>query len=159
MEIYLASYKSTHSGTQGLINIGIRALDRALYSHSEICVGNPFESEVSCYSASGVDGGVRCKRMQLSADRWDIVSLPWVSLETVLACYEEAKDRKYDYFGVSRFALPFATREHPDRDFCSEYAARVVGLADPWRFSPQCLHVTVVQLLNTYNLGETRGKV
>jgi len=146
MEIYLASYKATHDGVQGLINIGIRTLDRALYSHSEICVGNPFESEVDCYSSSGIDGGVRCKRMQLNPDKWDIVHLPWVSLITVLNCYEEAKGRKYDYFGVARFALPFATREHPDRDFCSEYGARVAGIDDPWRFSPHALHVACVQL-------------
>jgi hypothetical protein len=148
--IYLASYKGTRPGIHGIVNRGIRLLDHSKYSHTEICTGNPFESEVDCDSASSLDGGVRRKYMRLSPEKWDIVQMPWVSLNVVNNCYEEAKGRKYDYFGVARFALPFATREHPNRDFCSEYGARVAGIDDPWRFSPHALHVACVQLCKIY---------
>jgi hypothetical protein len=69
--VYLASYKGTHAGVPGIVNIGIRTLDRSIYSHTELAIGNPLESAVECFSSSGVDHGVRVKVMQLVRRR------PW----------------------------------------------------------------------------------
>jgi hypothetical protein len=57
--IYLASYKGTQKGVHGIFNIGIRGLTKSIYSHTEVCIGNPFDSPVKCVSSSGVDKGVR----------------------------------------------------------------------------------------------------
>ena len=95
--IYLASYKSIRPGVYGITNRLIRYGTRSIYSHSELCIGNPFESQVLCVSASGVDGGVRGKVMQLNPDSWDILPLPWVSEQRVLDVLEEEDDCGYDY--------------------------------------------------------------
>ncbi len=139
MSVYLASYKDTHRGLAGLVNVAIRVLDRAAYSHSEICIGNPFEGEAECFSASGVDGGVRMKRMQLSRAKWDVLHLPGVSEQQVREHYHRRKGAGYDYWGTGRFALPWLLREHLTKDFCSEFCGAAMGLWEPWRYSPQGL--------------------
>ena len=143
MTVYLASYKSTHTGLSGLMNRGVRFVTRSQYSHSEICIGNPFESEVWCISASGVDGGVRAKRMQLNPDKWDILPLPHVSEEDATQFLSRNEGDGYDYAGVARFLFPWAIGPSAKRWFCSEAAAAIVGLNEPWRFSPADLHIVV----------------
>lgn len=66
MQVYLASYKARRKGWQGVFNKGVQWLTKSQYSHSELCLGDPFENLVACISASGVDGGVRSKLMQLN---------------------------------------------------------------------------------------------
>lgn len=57
--LFYCSFKGTHPGWKGLVNRGIRGLDKAIYSHTEIAVGHPFEAAALCVSSVGVDGGVR----------------------------------------------------------------------------------------------------
>jgi len=81
--VYLASYKGTHAGVPGIVNIGIRTLDRSIYSHTELAIGNPLESAVECFSSSGVDHGVRVKVMQLNPEKWDVLHLLRADAEAV----------------------------------------------------------------------------
>ena len=141
--IYLASYKGTHAGWQGLINRGIRWLTKSQYSHSEVCVGNPFESAVPCLSSSGVDGGVRVKVMQLSPEKWDIVPMPWICAQDVHDFYEREKGSGYDFAGCARFLLPWLISPSARRWFSTETVAAVAGYPEPWRFSPADLHIVV----------------
>ena len=135
-EVYLASYKGFRPGYHGIVNALIRYMDKSIYSHSEICIGNPFESEVECYSSSGVDKGVRMKRMKLSRENWDVLPLTTITAEHVIQCFLETKGEPYDYMGTGRFMLPMLLREHAFHWFCSEWAAWVAGYQDAWRFSP-----------------------
>lgn len=144
--VFLASYKGTHRGWHGLVNIAIRWLDRSRYSHTELCFDHPFEGEVDCYSSSGIDGGVRCKRMKLNPDKWDITPLPWLDADAVYAHYLRTAYAGYDYWGTGRFAVPWLMREHPTRWFCSEWAAAAMGIAEPWRLSPGGLRVIAQRL-------------
>ncbi len=50
--IFLASYKGTHAGAAGLFNRGTRWLTRSPYSHSEICIGHPFEGQCIASAAA-----------------------------------------------------------------------------------------------------------
>jgi hypothetical protein len=138
--IFLASYKGTHAGAAGLFNRGTRWLTRSPYSHSEICIGHPFESAVHCISSSGMDGGVRAKMMRLSPEKWDVVPLPWVSEEAVWLFMLDEKGAKYDFAGVVRFALPWLRSQSESRWFCTEAVAAIAGFDDAWRFSPGDFH-------------------
>lgn len=144
--IYLASYKSTHPGWSGWVNRGIRAVTRSIYSHSEICIGHPFDGPVPCVSASGVDGGVRLKTMQLNPDKWDVLHLPHCTAEDALAFARLYSGAGYDYVGAARFALPWLLGQSKTRWFCSEVAALIMGLQEPWRFSPADLHAVAASL-------------
>jgi hypothetical protein len=146
--IFLASYKGTHASWQGHVNRGIRLLDRSIYSHSEIAVGNPFLGAVPCVSSSGVDGGVRQKVMQLNPKNWDVLPLHWVSQEHVDAFLESEAGKAYDFGGVARFALPMMVREHPTKWFCSEACASIAGLAEAWRLTPAGLYAVAWARLN-----------
>lgn len=141
--IYLASYKGIHAGWQGIINRGIRWLTRSQYSHSEVCIGNPFEGPVMCLSSSGVDGGVRFKTMQLSPDKWDIVEMPWVTADDAVKFFQSERGCGYDFAGVTRFALPWLVGPSAKRWFCTETVAAVAGYSEPWRFCPADFHIIV----------------
>jgi hypothetical protein len=147
--IFYASYKGTHAGWQGIVNRGIRGLDKSIYSHTEVAVGNPFKSEVMCVSSSGVDDGVRPKTMQLSPEKWDILPMPWVDAADVTHFLAEHKGQQYDFMGTGRFALPFLLREHPVKWFCTETAMAIAGYAEPWRFTPASGHSAVESRLKT----------
>ncbi len=146
--VYLCSFKANARGEHGLVSRFIRALDDANYSHTEIAIvgpgqlATPFSAPLFHMSASGMDGGVRAKTMQISPARWDVLALPWADARAVELFFADRVERSrgYDYFGTGRFALPFLLREHPTRDFCSEYCAAALGIPDPWRFSPAGLH-------------------
>lgn len=141
--IYLASYKGTHAGWQGLVNRAIRWLTKSPYSHSEVCIGNPLEQPVACLSASGVDKGVRVKIMQLSPDKWDVLPMPWVSERNVYDFVQRERGCGYDFTGVTRFLLPWLVAPSATRWFCTEVVAAVAGYPDPWRFSPADFHIIV----------------
>jgi hypothetical protein len=138
--VYLASYKATQPGWLGLINRGIRFFTKSQYSHSELAIGNPFTAPAVCVSSAGVEGGVRAKVMQLSPDKWDLIELHHVSPSDVLAFLAQHKGQRYDFVGCVRSVLPFISREHADRWFCSEVCATVIGHAEPWRMHPGVLH-------------------
>lgn len=145
MVVYLASYKGTRPGWHGCVNRAIRYGTHSIYSHTEVCTGNPLTGAVLCVSASGVDGGVRGKVMQLSPETWDVVAMPWVPPSYVFDVLAQEDGCAYDYSGVARFAAPwlpeFIIRPSADRWFCSELSAHIMGLDAPWRFSPAELHV------------------
>lgn len=141
---YLCAYKGTHPGWQGLVNRGIRFATASKYSHTEISIGNPFASPVLCVSASGVDGGVRGKIMQLSPDKWDIFPVPWVAEKDVHDFLAEYDKCGYDYLGTGRFAFPFLLREHKNLWFCSESSGHILKFADPWRYDPATIVAAVV---------------
>lgn len=142
-KVYLASYKSTHAGWMGVINRVIRFFTKSQYSHSELAIAStahPFEAPAVCVSSSGVDGGVRAKTMQLDPAKWDLIELHHVTASDVLGFLAEHKGQRYDFVGCVRAVLPFVSREHTTRWFCSELCATVIGHTEPWRLHPGVLH-------------------
>lgn len=137
--VYIASFKGTHPGLQGVLNRFIRWATCGAYSHTEVCVGNPHESPVLCVS-SAVAIGVRGQVMQLSPQDYDIQPMPGVTAADVLGFLAAHKGQGYDIVGTVLTVLPFVAREHPSRWICSEVAAHLMGLADAWRFHPTALH-------------------
>jgi len=141
--IYLASYKSTQDGFKGLLNRFIRWATKSQYSHTEVCIGNPFESAVDCLSAVSPEGGVRIKSIHMNPNKWDILPMPGVTEADVRAFYAEHAGKKYDFIGCVRTMLPWVGREHPDHFFCSEVAASIWRHAEPWRMYPGVMHSTL----------------
>ena len=145
LKIYLALYKGRRDGTGAQVWAArfsdwlTRVLTRGQYSHCEIAValdGGQFE----CYSSSIRDGGVRCKTMPLPAAKWDLIELPDSSgsLKTNLAAvFAQTQGQRYDLPGA--LGVVFKTRQRSGRWFCSEWCGQVLGLSEPWRFSPNDL--------------------
>jgi hypothetical protein len=148
--VYWASYKGTHAGLAGVVNRGIRRATSSPYSHTELCIGNPFEGVVSCLSASGVDHGVRRKDMQLNPDKWDILELHWADANDVSRRFAAIQGHPYDFWGTSRFAAPLIApvRQHPTAWFCTEACLFMLGLVpnEEWRLDPASGHALVVQV-------------
>ena len=154
LKIYLALYKGRRDGSGAQVWAArfsdwlTRKLTRGIYSHCEIAVdtgGGQFE----CYSSSIRDGGVRCKTMPLPAAKWDLIELPDSSgsLKTNLAAvFARTQGQRYDLPGA--LGVVFKTRQRSGRWFCSEWCGQVLGLSEPWRFSPNDLAVIARSLKN-----------
>lgn len=154
LKIYLALYKGRRDGSGAQVWAArfsdwlTRKLTRGQYSHCEIAValdGGQFE----CYSSSIRDGGVRCKTMPLPAAKWDLIELPDSSgsLKTNLAAvFAQTQGQRYDLPGA--LGVVFKTRQRHERWFCSEWCGQVLGLSEPWRFSPNDLAVIARSLKN-----------
>lgn len=146
--IYLALYHGHRGGTGWRVwaarfTDGLtRVLTRGRYSHCEIAIRLPETAdgqEYECYSASLRDGGVRLKTMPLPGNKWDLIDL---STDPLLAArlftvWQLTRTKPYDLTGA--FGVVFKFRENPQRWFCSEWCAEVLGLPDSWRFSPNDL--------------------
>lgn len=142
--VYLASYKGTRQGLKGLTSRLIRVATKSIYSHTELCVGHPFNGPVDCLSAERRPG-VRIKRMALAPAKWDLIPLPTLSADSVHAFYAQYKGQRYDLIGTVRTLLPFVGREHADKWFCSEVAAHVMGYPEAWRMHPGVLHAVATK--------------
>lgn len=141
-KIFLASYKGTHAGWQGLINKGIRFVTQGIYSHSEIVIGDdPFNEEVYCASSTGVEGGVRSKMMKLVREDWDLIEIDWITKEDVYAWVSKYDADTYDYLGNVRFLFPFCSEQSSTGWFCSEMCGSILKFSDAWRFDPNTLAV------------------
>ena len=147
--LYLASYTGTQPGWKGLINRAIRFFTKSTYSHSEICLGDPFAGPVDCITSAGTEGGVRIKRMQLNPDKWDVIALPHVSEGAAWHFLADNAGQPYDFIGCVRSVLPFVRGEHPRKWFCSEVCAAIIGHAEPWRMHPGVLHMVTTQQTKT----------
>lgn len=140
--VFLASYKGTRRGLSGIGNRFIRWATKSIYSHTEICLGDPFAGPVMCLSSESAMG-VRVKRMQLDPAKWDVVRMPDVSESDFWFFATEHKGEPYDWVGAARSVLPFVGREHPRAWFCSEVVAHIRGLKEPWRMYPGVLHAVI----------------
>lgn len=85
-----------------------------------------------CVSSSFLDGGVRGKTINLPPEKWRIYEMPGDYLKVVewlKAHYFEG----YDTLGLLGFVLR-RIKGWLRRWFCSEAAADMLGLPDPWRY-------------------------
>jgi hypothetical protein len=148
-KVWMASYKATPKGLKNaLINKGIQWACKGIYSHCEIVLGDsPYTEPSECISASGMDGGVRLKTMKLNPDHWDLIELD-LAPKKVEEWLRNNIGKRYDYLGATRFVLPFFLREHPNKWFCSEACADIIGFSEPWRFDPCSLYVSAKGINN-----------
>lgn len=145
--LYLALYKGNREGW-GIASVKARFGDwitrkitRGIYSHCEIAVpcanGDCAYGGYACYSSYIRDGGVRVKKMDLMSEKWDLIELPGVTSADLDRVWQAAQGKKYDWSGAIGTVLKI--RQRPDKWFCSEFAAAVMGIPDGWRFSPNDL--------------------
>ena len=149
----VAFYKGRKEG-RGIMPVVYRFLDNATrlltkgpYSHCEIVEKLP-DGTYKCFSSSYRDGGVRSKILSLDSDSWDLVDAPYLTAEAVEEVKRKTVGLKYDLVGA--VGVVIFSPDLPHKWFCSELAAEVIGLKEPWRFSPNTLY-SVVQRLEKDN--------
>ena len=149
----IAFYRGRKS-VKGIMPIIFRALDsltrtvtKGPYSHCEVVKVLP-TGETECFSSSYRDGGVRSKILSLDSDSWDLVDAPYLTAEAVEEVKRKTVGLKYDLVGAVGVVILSPNRPH--KWFCSELPAEVIGLKEPWRFSPNTLY-SVVQRLEKDN--------
>lgn len=127
----VSALTAIYVGPGNWTNALIRRWQRNPASHCEIVtrrVADTFE----CWSASGMDGGVRCKVMRLNPNHWELYRLPFraaLAREWFIAHQECG----YDLLGLLGFVWrPW--RGERNKFWCSEACAAAVGMAEPWRF-------------------------
>ena len=113
-------------------------------SHTEVAVPAEGRKEHWCVSASYLDGGVRDRWIDITDPakwrvyRWDKDHLPigqWI---------EDNRGKGYDFIGL--FGLiwrPFGHR--PNRMFCSEVTASILGLPEPELYDPRTTESVVAK--------------
>lgn len=150
-KVCLALYKGRKSGRTPkalalrLTDWAIRRATRSVYSHCEIAVAvADSDGLFDCYSASFRDGGVRCKRMPLPEDKWDLIALaaPNLRLGRLQVLWAETKDKPYDLAGalcVKTIFRKIRLKESADKWFCSEWCAEVMGVQPASLYAPEDL--------------------
>lgn len=141
-KVYLALYKGKKSGKGVKVQLArltdwaIRKITRGQYSHCEIAIdlGGKFE----CYSSSLRDGGVRCKLIYLTPDKWDLIELPDHMAQQARELYRQTLGAKYDVLGLFGVVLKCHSGSLK-KWFCSEWCAQVLDLEKPAQYSPNSL--------------------
>lgn len=136
MTFKAAFYKGTRPGAQGLYSRAVRLIDGGKYSHCEMV----FSDGISA-SASFLDGGVRFKKIEYSAENWDFVELPALLESHARQWFVDHEGEGYDLVGNLRFLAPLRwLPDCPWRWFCSEAMAAAINLYNPSRLGPNGLH-------------------
>lgn len=91
------------------------------------------EQSHECVSASFLDGGVRGKTIEMPAEKWRIYEMPGFSHLTVADWLVKHDSEGYDVLGLVGFVFR-RIKGWTKRWFCSEAAADMMGLSDPWRY-------------------------
>ncbi|TYG34148.1 enoyl-CoA hydratase [Lonepinella koalarum] len=152
-KIYLALYKNKRSWRQeplkALADCVTRKLTKGQYSHCEIAVqktvftrGSHYEQEsyFECYSSSVQDGGVRCKEINLTDGKWDLIELKNITESQIKAYFEQTKGKAYDWWGALGVVL--GIKQKRSKFFCSEWCFNAIfNSQNGWRFSPNDLAV------------------
>lgn len=79
-----------------------------------------------CYSSSGLDGGVRTKKIDLNDGKWELYEVPVLDEQEMLNFIRNTMGSPYDFPGIIQFALPFV-KSDPSEWFCSEWVAEAIG--------------------------------
>lgn len=121
----------------------IRLWDRTDASHCEIAYAWQGRQH-NCISSSALDGGVRSKSIELDPARWRVYELDR-SAADALAWFARHEGEDYDWLGLIGFVLrPYTGIAR--HWFCSEACAAMLGLPEPWRYSPRTLELLCAQL-------------
>jgi len=88
--------------------------------------------EHECVSSSFLDGGVRNKSIALPPEKWRIYEMPG-GLVAVADWVARHQGEGYDVLGLLGFVFR-RIKGWTKRWFCSEAAADMLGLPDPWRY-------------------------
>ncbi len=116
------------------------------YSHAELILDTDAGGYAACASSSFLDGGVRLKYMRLDPAHWDIVDVLG-DKTTAWAWLKEHDGDQYDTFGLLGLVWRRG-KGNPDKVWCTESIAAMLGYDEPWRFDPMTLYVDL-----------TRGKI
>ena len=112
--------------------------DRTDVSHCE--VSTHWEGpDHRCMSSSMLDDGVRAKTIHITPDKWRVYELPADRAKALLWFCENAGSR-YDARGLLGFVIR-PVKGWLRAYFCSEACAAMLGLGDPWRFTPRHLEI------------------
>lgn len=127
--MYIAFNKSNKT----LMGKLIRFFTKSEYVHCELVTVKRADK---FYGYSAFPGeGVRAKWISYEPNEWEFIKIPSVDVKKFL---EKTEGKKYDYLGALGFV--FGNNDNPNRWFCSEWCATVLGLENPSKLSPGDLY-------------------
>lgn len=116
------------------------------YSHCELVV------EGLCYSSSAMDGGVRCKAIELDPAKWDVIDLPWADADRIKAYFAETDHLRYGWPSLATSQLFNLNRPIKGAMFCSEWCGAALGLPAPSSLNPHTLGLWAVFISSCLDL-------
>lgn len=141
MVVQIAMYK----GRGEFSNKLTRLWTRSKYSHCELVVNG------ICYSSSFMDGGVRCKNINLYDGKWDLYPIPWANEDYILSFFARTLCSEYDWMGILGSQVFNRHCNNPNRYFCSEWSGDALGIPNPESYSPQTLLTMCLYLNGIHN--------
>lgn len=127
--MYIAFNKSNKT----LMDKLIRFFTKSEYVHCELVTVKRTDK---FYGYSAYPGeGVRAKWISYDPNEWEFIKIPTVDVKSFM---EKTEGKKYDYLGALGFV--FGNNDNPNRWFCSEWCATVLGLENPSKLSPGDLY-------------------
>lgn len=128
--MYIAFYKSNKT----ILDKLIKFFTKSDIVHCEVVTVKRSEK---FYGYSSYPGeGVRAKWIKYNPDEWEFVKVEG-NYDVKEFLYKTA-GKKYDYLGCLGFV--FGNADNPNRYFCSEWCATLLGIKNPSKISPGKLY-------------------
>ena len=137
----LALYIGNHDKDKWSVRIGwwlTRLVQKGKYAqvtHVEAILKEHEDGSVTIGSSSLRDGGVRMKRVHLTAGHWEIMDVPQWSADDAMLWFISHDGEHYDWRGAFASCMPFQWRK-TQQWFCNEAVGASVGLESPDIFGP-----------------------
>ncbi len=138
-----------YTGKKHLMNRLICGWAGSDFSHMELVVDG------LCYSSSALDGGVRCKTIDLTDGNWLIVPLPGANPARIESHYLKTRTRSYGYWDLfTGQVLHIGVGDDDRGDFCSEWCFEAAtGIPVGKHFSPAVAAVLLISMFAEGNVS------
>lgn len=107
------------------------------YSHCELY----FEDIDDCYSASPRENMCRFKKININDGHWEIVDLDDSKYDQkqIIRLAEDQLGKPYDWIGIIFSQIFPINKQDPNKWFCSEICAYLLGFDNPHKIDPNKL--------------------
>ena len=129
----------------------IRWWTRGIESHVAISVFSDGDYH-NLFEATGA-GGVDRTWQTLADGDWELVQVPWLTIDDALDLYVQERGCGYDWRGILGSQILPRAKQHPDKWFCSELAGALLKIPEPQRLSPHHLRLVVQAMRQTWEAG------
>ena len=101
--------------------------ESSLYSHVEIVLPNGVWVTSSYRESVGIVARNRGVDYENTTQKWEIVEIPDVPIQTAWRIYQEEVGKKYDWLGIYFTEFLPLRIENPEKWYCSEFCAHAIG--------------------------------
>lgn len=98
-----------------------------------------------------MDKGVRAKEIDMPADKWDVIDIPWADAYKILEYFVATDGHTYGWTSLITSQMFNMNKKDNDSQFCSEWCAAALDIPNSPSYNPESLADIIKFISYKYN--------